>query len=129
MKKHLFLSCLLVLALAVPALASQPAVPDKPLDFKGSKKTVIFNHSTHKSVDCVACHHNVDGKPNFQKCATSGCHDDLTAKKGTNSLYAVVHTRKGTKYDTCLSCHVKLATEQPDKKKELAGCAKSKCHP
>ncbi|MDO5483615.1 MAG: cytochrome c3 family protein [Desulfovibrionaceae bacterium] len=129
MKKRLFLSCILALALAVPALASQPAVPDQPLEFKGAKKTVIFNHSTHQSVECVACHHNVDGKANYQKCATSGCHDDLTAKKGLNSLYAVVHARSGLKYDTCLSCHLKLAADQPDKKKELAGCSKSKCHP
>ena len=129
MKKHLFLSCLLSLVLAAPALASQPAVPDKPLEFKGSKKTVIFNHSTHTTVECVVCHHNVDGKPNYQKCATSGCHDDLTGRKGVKSLYAAVHTKKGLKQETCLSCHTKLATEQPDKKKELTGCAKSKCHP
>ncbi|MBQ4567997.1 MAG: cytochrome c3 family protein [Desulfovibrio sp.] len=129
MKKSLVLSCLLTLLLAVPALASQPAVPDKPLEFKGAKKTVIFNHSTHQKVDCVVCHHKVDDKANFQKCGTAGCHDDLTAKKGSKSLYAVVHTRTGMKEETCMSCHLKLVAEQPDKKKELTGCAKSKCHP
>ena len=82
MKKFLFLAAILTLALALPALAAQPPVPDKPLELKGSKKTVMFPHAPHQKVECVTCHHPVQDKENFQKCATAGCHDDLTAKKG-----------------------------------------------
>ena len=81
-KKFLFLAAILTLALALPALAAQPPVPDKPLELKGSKKTVMFPHAPHQKVECVTCHHPVQDKENFQKCATAGCHDDLTAKKG-----------------------------------------------
>ena len=40
MKKVLVLTCIMVFALALPALAA-PAAPDKPLEFKGSQKTVM----------------------------------------------------------------------------------------
>ena len=33
------------------------------------------------------------------------------------------------KHQSCLSCHVKVVAEKPDLKKDLTGCAKSKCHP
>ena len=129
MKQRLILSCMFVLLLAVPALASQPAAPDKPLEFKGAKKTVLFNHATHQKVDCVVCHHMVADKATFQPCGSAGCHDDLTSKKGSKSLYAVVHTRQGLKQETCMACHLKVVAEQPDRKKELTGCARSLCHP
>ena len=117
MKKFMFLACILTLALALPALAAQPPVPDKPLELKGSKKTVMFPHAPHQKVECVTCHHKVQDKENFQKCATAGCHDDLTAKKGEKSLFY------------CLLCHTKVVAEKPELKKDLTGCAKSKCHP
>ena len=129
MKKTLLPAGLLALALAVPAFAAQPPVPADGLKFAGAKKAVIFNHSTHTSVECVTCHHPVKEQENYAKCATAGCHDDLQAKKGTSSLYAVVHTRKGLKYQTCMECHQKIVAEKPELKKELTGCAKSKCHP
>ncbi len=129
MKKPLLPAALLVLAVAVPSFAAQPPVPADGLRFSGAKKTVVFNHSTHSSVACVTCHHPVNDQENYAKCATSGCHDDLQAKKGTSSLYAVAHTRKGAKYQTCMECHQGIAAEKPDLKKELTGCAKSKCHP
>ena len=63
----------------------------------------------------------------------AGCHDNLKDKKGTNSLYYVVHAKEKAdaplKHQSCLSCHVKVVAEKPDLKKELTGCAKSKCHP
>ena len=55
---------------------------------------MTFNHSTHKTVECVVCHHPVDGKESYAKCATAGCHDNLKDKKGTNSLYYVVHAKE-----------------------------------
>lgn len=129
MKKFLLPAGLLALALAVPALAAQPPVPADGLKLAGAKKSVVFNHSTHTSVECVTCHHQVNGQESYAKCATAGCHDDLQAKKGTSSLYAAVHTRSGLKHQTCMECHLKVVSEKPDLKRDLTGCAKSKCHP
>ena len=126
----LFLAlCLLGVGSAALA-ATQPAVPEGPIEFKGSKKTVMFPHSAHAKVECVVCHHKVNDEPNFQKCATAGCHDDLTGKKGEKSLYFVVHNKgEDLRHQTCLVCHSKVAEEKPELKKELTGCSKSKCHP
>lgn len=130
MKFALFPAALLSLALAAPAFAA-PAAPADGLEMVGSnpKKVVKFNHSTHKDIECTVCHHPVDGKENFAKCATAGCHDDLAGKKGTKSLYYVVHSKKNVKFQSCLQCHDKIVAEKPDLKKDLTGCAKSKCHP
>lgn len=129
MKKFFIPICVLTLALTLPALAAQPPVPKDGYEIKGSKKTVLFNHSTHTTIECGTCHHKVDNKENFQKCATAGCHDNLTEKKGEKSLFYMMHTKEGVKYDTCMSCHIKIVAEKPDLKKDLTGCAKSKCHP
>ncbi len=119
------------LAFASPAMAETPKVPADGLKMEKSKKPVVFNHSTHKEVSCASCHHPVDGKEDYRKCSTAGCHDDLKAKKGTKSYYFVLHAKKGTKFDTCVSCHVKVAKDKgydKDKTKMLTGCAKSGCH-
>ncbi len=128
MKKVLVLTCIMVFTLALAAFAA-PAAPDKPLEFKGSQKTVMFPHAVHAKVECVTCHHLVDGKESFAKCGSSGCHDDLTGKQGEKSLYYVVHTKKELKHPNCLGCHSNVGEEKPDLKKDMTGCAKSKCHP
>lgn len=108
----------------------QPSVPQEPIAIKGSKKTVMFPHSPHSKIECVTCHHKVNDKPNFEKCSTAGCHDDLTAKKGENSLYFVIHNKSDDlKHQTCLRCHTSFVEDKPDLKKVMTGCTGSKCHP
>lgn len=108
-----------------------PAAPEGPVAIKGAKKTVMFEHGKgHKDIDCVVCHHKVDGKATFAKCADSGCHDDLAARKGEKSLYFVMHSKsEELKHQTCMSCHVKTVAEKPDLKKAMTGCTASMCHP
>lgn len=55
MKFALLSAGVLALALSVPAIAAQPPVPADGLVLQGSnpKKPVTFNHSTHKTVECV----------------------------------------------------------------------------
>lgn len=132
MRKALILGifCLLA-ALVLPALAEQPEVPADGLkmNFSG-KKEVIFNHSTHKDEACNTCHHPVDGVDNYGKCSNEGCHNIAgTAEKGVHSYNQAIHKKKDNKHQSCVSCHEKLAGDDKAKKKELAGCAKSKCHP
>lgn len=132
MKKIFLLGLLLlVTAFALTAMAAAPNAPADGLKMsRTKKKTVVFNHSTHKEITCVECHHPVDGKEDYRSCATAGCHDNLDQKdKSINSYYAAMHKAKGTKFETCVSCHTRTAGADKEKKKELAGCAKSKCHP
>ncbi len=119
------------LAFATPAMAEAPKVPADGLKMEKTKKPVVFNHSTHTSVSCATCHHPVDGKEDYRKCSTAGCHDSMD-RKVKGSYYKVMHDKKGTKYDTCLSCHVKIVKEKGlkgDDAKKLVSCGKgSGCH-
>lgn len=128
MQKFALLICAAFLFATSPCAAA-PAVPDKPLELRGTKKAVLFPHVAHGKIACVDCHHLVDGKESYAKCGSAGCHDDLVEKKGARSLYRVMHARKDTAHTTCLACHAKIVAEQPDRKKDLTGCAKSRCHP
>ena len=132
MKKLLILGIICMMAaLVLPAIAAQPEVPADGIKMnKSGKKEVIFNHSTHKEQACADCHHPVDGKEDFRACGTEGCHDITgTADKSINSYNQAMHKKKDNKFQTCVSCHEKTAGDDKAKKKELAGCAKSKCHP
>jgi hypothetical protein len=115
-----------------PAFASRPDVPADgiKMNFSG-KKEVVFNHSTHTDSGCDACHHPVDGKGNFGKCSAGGCHHiAATADKSVNSYNLALHKKRGNKHETCVGCHEKtVGDDDKTRKKELAGCSKSKCHP
>ena len=130
MKRIFFLGLiLLVSAFALTAVAA-PSVPADGLKMDKTKKPVVFNHSTHAKIDCVDCHHPVNGKESFASCSSAGCHDNLDSKdKSINSYYQAMHKAKGTQYDTCVSCHITTAGADKELKKTLAGCAKSACHP
>ena len=131
MKKYvLAFFALCILALALPALASTPAAPADGLKMDKTKQNVIFNHSTHKASPCVDCHHAVNGKEDYRKCSTAGCHDNMDRKdKSVNAYYRVMHNKADTKFSTCVSCHLQAAEKAPDKKKDLTACKQSKCHP
>lgn len=132
MKRLLMLAIFcMTAALVLPAIAAQPEVPADGIKMnKSGKKEVTFNHSTHKTAACGDCHHPVDGKENYQPCATAGCHDITgTADKTIHSYNQAIHKKKDAKFQTCVSCHEAAAGNDKAKKKELAGCAKSKCHP
>ena len=122
---------LLVLALALPASAAQPDVPPDGLKMSKTKQPVTFNHTTHqKDMKCGDCHHVVEGKENYGKCSNAGCHDSMDRKdKSAKGYYHVMHTKEGTKFATCASCHKQTAEKFPDRKKELTACKQSKCHP
>ena len=125
----LIFAVVLGLAFATPVLAAD--APADGLKMAASKKPVVFNHGTHKDVACAECHHPIDGKEDYRKCSTAGCHDDFKAKKGTKSYYAVMHGKK-LKYDSCVSCHAKVVKEKAPKdkafKKSMTGCKGSGCH-
>ena len=105
MRKQLFIALVaaMALAFALPLVAAE--APADGLKMDATKNPVVFNHSAHKTAKCVDCHHLVDGKENFQKCATAGCHSaDPADKKNDGSYYKIIHDRKA-KMPTCLSCH------------------------
>lgn len=131
MKKSLFVSmlvALLAVAFALPGMAEEGKDGIALNHLKG-EKPVVFNHSTHKTVECGYCHHK--GEAN-QSCVSEGCHAnvDPKSKKGVDSWYFVTHKAKKDKM-SCVNCHKDSAKEQgwdKDKKKSLTGCKNSACH-
>ena len=133
MKRLLLLAIFcLVAVLVAPAFAERPAVPADgiKLNHNGNpEKVVVFNHSTHKE-DCADCHHPVDGKENYGKCASEGCHSlNKDDKLPYISLKGVIHNKKPSQFHTCLSCHTDQFGKDKDKKKDMTSCNGSKCHP
>nr|1MDV_A Chain A, CYTOCHROME C3 [Nitratidesulfovibrio vulgaris str. Hildenborough]1MDV_B Chain B, CYTOCHROME C3 [Nitratidesulfovibrio vulgaris str. Hildenborough] len=105
-----------------------PKAPADGLKMEATKQPVVLNHSTHKSVKCGDCHHPVNGKEDYRKCGTAGCHDSMDKKdKSAKGYYHVMHD-KNTKFKSCVGCHVEVAGADAAKKKDLTGCKKSKCH-
>ena len=133
MRKIFFIPVLLMAGILCAALAQ--AAPDSPPDglkMHKTKRTVVFNHSTHKkNMECTACHHPVQGKENFAKCSTAGCHDNVTDRTDTSKrgYHNVFHNVETTKMKTCNGCHLDVAAKNPAREQELTGCAESKCHP
>jgi hypothetical protein len=121
----------LMCVFALPVAAAQPEAPADGIKMARTKQTVIFNHSTHKiGMKCGECHHPVDGKEDYGKCANAGCHDSMDRKdKSVKGYYNAMHAKSGTKFSTCASCHIKTAEQFPDRKKELTACKQSRCHP
>ncbi len=122
--------CALVLGVfAIPALYAADAPPDG-LKMENTKNAVTFNHSAHKAEPCEACHHMAKDNPaNIKKCSSAGCHDNFDKKdKSVHSYYQAIHGKGGTVH-SCVSCHKEKAGDDKAKKKELAGCKKSVCHP
>jgi hypothetical protein len=118
---------LAIFVVAVPAIAARPPEPQHDIPFNGAKFKTQFPHKGHERVECITCHHIVDDKETYLKCATAGCHDDVSGK-GDMSLFAVVHTREGLMHQTCIECHVKISIEAPELKRDIVSCNKSKCH-
>ncbi|MDR1857055.1 MAG: cytochrome c3 family protein [Desulfovibrio sp.] len=127
MKPTTIILLLFLVALVVPAFAARPPEPQEPIPFNGLKFKTMFPHKGHERVECITCHHIVDEKETYLKCATEGCHDELM-DKGSMSLYSIVHTPEGLMHQTCIECHIKISIEAPDLKRDIVSCNKSKCH-
>ncbi len=117
---------------AAVAYAEQPDVPADGIEMKNTKNPVVFNHTTHKEIACGSCHHKVEGKENYGKCASAGCHDSFDRKdKSVKGYYRVMHA-KDMQYASCVSCHIETIKDKQDDaelKKALTACKGSKCHP
>ncbi|MEW5775058.1 MAG: cytochrome c3 family protein [Thermodesulfobacteriota bacterium] len=122
-------SAVVVCFFAVAALAAAKA-PADGLKMAKTQKSVVFNHSTHKKVDCKDCHHEWDGAGAVKKCSDAGCHDVMDkADKSVKSYYQAMHNKKA-KVSTCVSCHdAEAAKLDKEAGKKLKSCAKSVCHP
>ena len=120
MKKLILIATVVLFALSLGfAIAANMPKGDIAVDSGNGKKTAVtFSHAKHqaKDIKCDACHHQVDGKDNTEKCGS--CHtlgggdapklkDALHGKKGPGKCYTC-HLLKGAeKKLKCGDCHTK----------------------
>lgn len=128
--RYLIICSIAVLSLALAAIgiAAQPEVPADGIKMERTSMPVVFNHSTHTTAECAACHHPVNGVEDYRSCSTAGCHDNFDRKdKSVNSYYQVMHG-KDLQFSTCVSCHQEVAGTDKEKRRLLTGCKNSACH-
>ena len=136
MKTKMFLTGLCLLACCSLARA---AAPEQPSEMNWTRRPVPFSHQAHftalsdrgsQEELCVLCHHPVEGRESFLTCATEGCHDELNPKdKSVQSYFQATHKKKTETFHSCVSCHEQAAGSDTGRKKRLAGCKDSACHP
>jgi hypothetical protein len=126
----------LALLFAAPAFVAEMACPDSLVmdHYKADTNNlkVEFNHSTHLDYACTECHHTWDeaGGEDPKSCASPGCHDAMDKRDKTeHSYYKAIHNMRAEEIQSCVSCHRDAAGDDREKKKELAGCRGSVCHP
>ncbi|SIN80292.1 cytochrome c3 family protein [Halodesulfovibrio marinisediminis] len=125
--KLLRISAILSIVLCCYSMAIAFEAPKAILMMELTKKPVAFDHVPHAELECVQCHHMVEGRQSFQMC--SACHQ-AKDKKAENSYYKVIHNKKtaNPEMSTCITCHKEIAGKDKKKRKALTGCKKSKCH-
>lgn len=109
-----FLAFALFLASDAQARSMQELVQEikKPITLKASKSShldVVFNHSSHKGINCFTCHHKVSDKGRYISC--SECHNIKGKSKDPQSLFVAFHAKKSE--HSCLSCHREKARTKP----------------
>jgi uncharacterized paraquat-inducible protein A len=89
------------------------AVPDNAIvikEIQKSKPPVTFQHSSHKALDCVQCHHK-DAAGKEQRC--SACHTDkadgkrLELKEAFHKHCRDCHKAEKKGPQACNDCHKK----------------------
>ncbi|MDD6087885.1 MAG: cytochrome c3 family protein [Desulfovibrionaceae bacterium] len=126
--KYLAVCVSLVFGLSIPAFADAPikiedlrAATEKPVLLNHTG--VVFNHSSHKTVDCWTCHHKTTSdKRTFVSCSISSeCHDSLSRDdRSRRSYMKAIHNKKSS--HSCMGCHIKQSATHAS----LKGCAP--CH-
>lgn len=84
--------------------------------------SVIFNHSSHKRIACVTCHHKktAEGKL-YVACTNKDCHSLKGPRERVPmSMFMAYHAPRTNR--SCYNCHVREAAAHP----QFKGC--QPCH-
>lgn len=109
--------CTFLLASEAQALdiKQMRAKMEQPITLKADKSKrmdVVFNHSSHRGINCFTCHHQkLDNKDRYVSC--SSCHKSLGKSKDPMSRFVAFHDKKSA--HSCLACHRSLSKEFPER--------------
>lgn len=121
----ILLAIVTILLLAQGAYAAGLNAIQKPmlLDYcSGPRLAVVFNHSTHKQVQCRTCHHIVDDEgKRYVKCTREECHSIPGSRERDPMSAFMAYHAKGTDR-SCYGCHLERRAKYPS----FRGC--QPCH-
>lgn len=115
----------LIFAWDIPAPTGIFQALRKPIDLDYGQYpllSVIFNHSSHKKVKCITCHHikNAENKL-YTPCTNEDCHS-LKGPRDTQPMSMFMAYHAPSSSHSCYACHVREAANHPNFK----GCRP--CH-
>ncbi|MCR4666807.1 MAG: cytochrome c3 family protein [Desulfovibrio sp.] len=73
------------------------------------RMNVVFNHTSHRGINCFTCHHMKSEKGRYVSC--SECHKGAGRSSDPTSRFAAFHARDSK--HSCYSCHTSLVAENP----------------
>ncbi|MBO4335956.1 MAG: cytochrome c3 family protein [Desulfovibrio sp.] len=116
---HLFLPLLALLFLQAASVAEAKSIQDmaevikNPVTLKASTShllNVTFNHTSHRGINCFACHHAAsEKKGRYVSC--SECHAQKGRSSEPLSTFAAFHAKESK--HSCYSCHLSKSLEAP----------------
>ncbi len=123
MKKIIF-GCVAVLGcFSLPALAGDTTLfetridRNKPMLMNGDahpRMQVVFEHTKHKGMSCLVCHHALTAEDNaIVSCShEEGCHANRDRRsRDILSRFRAVHTTQSPR--SCLGCHSEDPARRP----------------
>ena len=65
---------------------------------------VVFNHTSHKGLECFTCHHQKSEKGQYVSC--SECHTSMGRSQDVKSTFQAFHSK--TAQHSCMKCHLDI---------------------
>ena len=98
----------------------------KPIILKSQNQynvSVVFNHTSHKGINCIVCHHEKYNNEQYVSCSV--CHKARGRSNDSDSLFLAFHSKEVKR--SCFLCHADLLkNEGLHYKKEFVNC--KPCH-
>ncbi|MCR5813176.1 MAG: cytochrome c3 family protein [Desulfovibrio sp.] len=116
---HVFLPLLAFLFLQTTGVAEAKSIQEmanaikNPVILKASKShllNVTFNHTSHRGITCLTCHHAVSER-HGRYVSCSQCHVQKGRSQERLSTFAAFHANESK--HSCFSCHRSKALEAP----------------
>lgn len=121
----LIMTACLAYARDVPSPTGTFKALRKPIDLNYGQYpllSVIFNHSSHKKVKCVTCHHMKTAENKlYVPCTNEDCHS-LKGPHNTQPMSMFMAYHAPASNHSCYACHVRESASHP----QFKGCRP--CH-
>ncbi|MBO4314071.1 MAG: cytochrome c3 family protein [Desulfovibrio sp.] len=108
----LFLWCVTAQAADIKSMVETIKQPMTIKASKSKRMDVVFNHTSHRGINCFLCHHKASDKGRYVSCKE--CHTKPGAReRDPQSMFMAFHSKSSD--HSCLKCHSDKAANRPDR--------------